>query len=203
MKKSKKEKPPRPQRMKRLRAAGKAPRDERWEIFCLEYTKDFNATRAYAEAFKGTRGTARAEGCKLLTNPYIKQRIGNIVAERKARVLAEGDEILLEIKKLATSDITRLIDPETGCLIPATDWPDDLKPAVASFEVIESFNPFTGELTGYVKKLKFWDKPKSLEMLGKNKKLFGDDAGKSVQVTVVTADKEQIRAIMKEIEDEC
>lgn len=196
-----------PKLKKKIRAPGgegKHPRDERWEAFIFEYTKDFNATRAYVEAFKATnRDTAKTEGCKLLTNPYVKARVRDLVAERKARLLIQGDELLLKIQEQAIADPRRLFNPETGEVLPVDQWPDDLAGAIASFECREVRHPFTGEITGYVKKVKFWDKPKSQEMLGKNQKLFGDDGGNKVNVTVVTADKEQIKAIMKELQDEC
>ncbi len=182
--------------------SGRPPSDDRWEIFCLEYSKDFNATRAYIKAGYSENGAA-ASACQLLTNPNIKARIREIVSERKARIKLEGDEILLEIQKLAMSDIRRLINPLTGAVLPVNDWPDDLAPAVAGFEVHEKINPFTGEITGYVKKFKLWDKPKSQELLGKNKKLFGNEDGTNVTVTIVTADEAQVREIHKKIHEDC
>ena len=37
---------------------------------------------------------------------------------------------------------------------------------------------------GYIKKIKFWDKPRALELLGKNQKLFTEKVEHSGSVTL-------------------
>jgi phage terminase small subunit len=175
---------------------GKEARVERHDLFCLEYIKDYNATRA-AIAAGYSEDSARAIGCKLLTKDNIKARVTMFTYERAARVQLDGDQILQETKKLALSDIRKLIDPETGCVLPAHDWPDDIASAVAGFEVRETFHPITGKLTGYVKKIKLWDKPKPIELLGKNKGIFKETIEANVNANVTQATPEQIDAAVK------
>ena len=154
---------------------GKAERPEKIEAFCLEYIKDENGTRA-AIAVGYAKKSASVMACGLLAKHKVQARLKELRAERNARVLLEGDEILLGIKHLAVSDVRRLFDVNTGCVLPMKDWPDDIAVCVSSIEVDEIFagkHP-NRVLVGYTKKIKLWDKPKSQENLGRNKGLFKD-----------------------------
>lgn len=178
---------------------GTKERDARYEAFCVSFAAHNNAAQAARDAGY-SEDTAKEQGCALLTKPNIKARIKVLQDERNARVLLEGDEILLKIKELAVSDPRRLLHPVTGAMLPPAEWPDDIASCVASFEVIEKFHPLTGALTGYVKKVKLWDKPKSQENLGRNKGLFTDIVQSKVQATITQATPEQIKAALEESE---
>lgn len=78
-------------------------------------------------------------------------------------------KVLNELQHIALADV-RLIFDDTGAVKPIKDWPDSITRAVASVEIFEEFAG-RGEdraLIGYTKKIKFWDKVKSLELLAKN-----------------------------------
>lgn len=200
---AKKKKPKAKQRVKRKPPnAGKGTpgrSDEREEIFILEYVKDQNAARA-ARAAGYSEHSAKEIGYEVLTRPHVKQRVLNEIAALKERVKLEADEILLGIKHLAVSDPRRLCNLETGCVLPMKEWPDDIAQCVASFEVIEKFHPFTGELTGYVKKFKLWDKPKSQENLGRNQGLFKDVQEHKGAIGVTAVDEKQVKDLVDKVE---
>lgn len=179
---------------------GKAERPEKIELFCLEYIKDENGARAARDAGWSETG-ASVTACQLLAKPNVKARIDQLRKERNERVLLSGDEILQEIKKLATSDIRRLINPKTQCFLPTSEWPDDIAVCVSSIEIKELFNR-GGELIGYVKKLKLWDKPKPQEMLGRNKKLFTDKVEAEHTGTIGVVDSKDVKRVMDEVENE-
>lgn len=180
--------------------AGRAAREERYELFCLEYIKDMNGARS-ARAVGYAEGSAHVECVRLLANPSIKARIKVLLDERNARTLLDGDQILLETKKLADSDIRRLFHQKTGTLLPMDEWPDDVAKAVSSVKVKELYNRH-GVLLGYIKEVKLWDKPKPLELLGKNKKLWTDVVESTQTHSLGAVDPAEIKKIMKELEEE-
>lgn len=187
----------------KLSIEGKRAREAKHELFCLEYVKDQNATRA-ARDVGYSPGSASVIGVRLLAKDRIKARVKKLLEERAARVLLSGDEILLGIKALATSDVRRLFDTETGCFLPMDQWPDDMAVCVASIEIEELFRG-SGKnriWVGYTKKLKLWDKPKSQENLGRNKGLFKDVVESTVEATVVTVDESQVKAAIEKAERE-
>lgn len=191
-------------RKKALTSAGKQARAEKHELFCLEYIKDQNAARAARDAGYSENG-ASVMGVRLLAKANIKARIKQLLEEQRTRVLLSGDEILLGIKALASSDIRRLFDTKTGCFLPMDEWPDDMAVCVASIEIEELFRG-RGEnrvWVGYTKKLKLWDKPKSQENLGRNKGLFKDVVESKNTTTVSVVDPEAAAAAYKKIKDDC
>lgn len=146
------------------------------ELFCLEFTKDLNATQAYMRA-RGNKKlkyrSAQVEGSKLLSKPIIVGKIQTLMQERKERVMVDSDQILRELGRIGYSDLRELYN-ENGTVKHPKEWPDELARAVASIEVEETFEHQDGEKiwTGYTKKVKLWPKNNALELMGKHKKLF-------------------------------
>lgn len=78
------------------------------------------------------------------------------------------DRILKELHALATVDISKAYN-EDGTLKHPKEMPPELRSAVASIEVFEEFEGVGKDraLVGHTKKVKFWDKPKAIELIGK------------------------------------
>jgi hypothetical protein len=104
-----------------------------------------------------------------------QERTRRLNAALKAQGLWEADAILRELKRIALVDIRELYD-SNGTVRPAEDWPAHLAAAIQSVEVEELFEGSGKDRTwtGYTKKVKFWDKSKSIEMLLKKLKLYTD-----------------------------
>jgi phage terminase small subunit len=146
--------------------------------FCQEYIKDLNATQAYLRARIDKEiksSTANVEGCKLLAKPNVQAKVEHLASERSARTQIDGDKVLTRVDGMAKTDPRRLYD-ENGALLPPHLWPDDVALSVQSVETTELFEQMGSERIhiGYTKKVKFWDKVKSNELLGKHLKLFSD-----------------------------
>ena len=129
-------------------------------------------------------GGSLIELCKMWN--VIYHRISRFMYEdagrRKAyeEALAARDEffierIRLELRNLCAVDIRKAYDKD-GKLLPPSDWPDELAAAIASVETFEEYDGSgkDREYIGDTQKLKLWDKLKSLELLGKNLKMFID-----------------------------
>ena len=69
--------------------------NEKQKMFCLEYLKDFNASRAYKKVYWWTDKTCRTNGCKLLTNANIQQYLW-AKAEKKVEKVWVWVEYVLE-----------------------------------------------------------------------------------------------------------
>jgi phage terminase small subunit len=145
---------------------------EKQRVFCEEYLIDLNATAAakragYAE--KNARTTAQQN----LEHPACIEYLNKLVKARSERTQITADNVITETAKLAFSDLRKLFD-DAGALLPVNQWPADMAAAVSAVEVDELFEGY-GEnrvQVGYTKKVKLWDKPRALEMLGKHLKLW-------------------------------
>lgn len=148
--------------------------NDKQETFCQEYLIDLNATQAAIRAGYSPE-SAGAIGGENLQKPEIKTRINELKSERARRCNVTADDVLRELMGIKDSNITRLFKAD-GAILPMSDWPEDLARCVASVEVDELYEG-KGEdrkFVGYTRKVKFWDKTKALEMIGRHLKMFTD-----------------------------
>lgn len=142
--------------------------------FVEEYLLDLNATQAAIRAGYSAK-TALQQGPRLLGNAGVKAAIQKALAARAKRVEVKADDVLRELLRIATTDISEAYDDE-GNLKKLKDIPVDLRRAISGVEVDEIWDGYGEDRTqtGETKKLKLWDKTRALEMLGKHLKLLTD-----------------------------
>jgi len=166
------------------------------DAFCREYLKDLCGQDAAIRAGYSEK-SAKTQASMLLAEDHIQARIAELNRDRLARVQVESDTVLRELLRIATSDIGEAFKDD-GSLKPLKDIPTDVRRAIQSIEIDELFDGFGQDRyqIGLTKKLKFWDKTKALEMLGKHLKLFTEKLEVSGTVTlealVVASQKKEI-----------
>jgi phage terminase small subunit len=144
--------------------------------------------RAFARFYATSRNLTQS-AIKAGYSPKNAHKIGHglfhkthvyelIVAEEEAILREAGvDRILVlrEIGRLAHTDIRKLFNAD-GSLKNPDQWDDATAAAISSVEVTEQFDS-SGKRkvsVGFLKKIKLWDKPSTLEKLGKYLKLWAD-----------------------------
>ena len=149
--------------------------------FCEEYIKDCNATQAYIRAgYRGNETTARIEGCKLLTKPNIQAYIQELQKARSSRTQIDADRVLLELAKIAFSDIKNVFElTEEGlALKPLDQMSDDVSGAIESLECVTTETE-AGSRT--VVKVRLHSK---LSALGAIAKLIGMDKEAAIKAVI-------------------
>jgi phage terminase small subunit len=136
-----------------------SPKQQR---FVAEYLKDSNATQAAIRAGY-SRKTAGSQGHDLLKKPEIAAAVKLKVEQ----VAMEADEVLERLSDIASSDLGDIFDKD-GNMLPLHEIPAQVRRAIASFETE------TNALGVTTTKVKFWDKPATLGLLGRHHKLFTD-----------------------------
>lgn len=142
--------------------------------FCQEYIIDLNATQAAIRS-GFSKKTAQEQSSRLLSNAMVAEKIQELMNMRSKRTQISADVILEELLRLARVDIAGAYDKD-GKLLPVHMMAEDVRRAIASIDVFEEFEGVgrDREYVGDTKKLKFYDKTKALELLGKHLKLFTD-----------------------------
>lgn len=142
--------------------------------FVQEYLLDLNATQAAIRAGYSAK-TADVTGPRLLGNAGVRAAVDAALAKRAERLEVKQDTILRELLRIGLVDIRKAFDAD-GNLLPIHQLPEDVARALSGVEVDELFDG-QGEhrkSIGVTRKVKFWDKPKALELLGKHVRLFAD-----------------------------
>ena len=134
--------------------------------------------RAFAEAYIANKRNGRlaaiaaglsekgaeVAAVRMLKDPGVVALIAELTAAHEQSSGLKTDATLRETDRLIRSDLRKLIGPNCTVKDPS-EWDDEMAAAVASFEVVEEFSG-TGEdrkLTGYVKKIKLWDKNAAID----------------------------------------
>lgn len=139
--------------------------------FCREYLVDLNASAAAARAGYSTRNkhSAAVQGHRLLQRPDVQAELARLSKARAAKVDLSAERVLAELMRFAFADLRQAFD-EQGRLRPIHELPEDVARAISGVEVEELFEGRGEERAqiGVLRKVKFWDKPRGLELLAKH-----------------------------------
>ena len=136
-------------------------KDERQIKFVEEYIKSLNATDAAIRAGYSEK-TARSQGSRLLTNVDIQNAIQEAKAERQERTKIDADYVLRRLVEIDQMDVLDIMDDQMK-IRPVNEWPKVWRQYVTNLENLELSD---GE--GCFKKIKWPDKIKNLELIGKH-----------------------------------
>jgi phage terminase small subunit len=146
----------------------------RRKLFALEYLKDLNATQAAIRAGYSAK-TARAAGCRLLTNVYIQAEIQKANDQRFQKLDLDDQTILRRINNISDLDPRRMFDAK-GNALDIPNFPEDVAKCISGFDFVTLYEG-DGEQKhafGQLRKIRFADRLKANELLGRHKKLFTD-----------------------------
>lgn len=166
--------------------------------FVQELMVDENAKQA---AIRAGYSPAHAEqsGPRLARTPHVKAAIGEARKEVAERMALRQDQVIAELKRIIFADPRKAFDAE-GNPIPVHELPEDVARAIAATEVrvvdvpgetLDDGHEVKARAVASVKKWKWWDKTKGLElamrhlgMLDKKKDGEGDGEGVTVNINV-------------------
>lgn len=165
---------------------------EKQKLFCIYYSKCFNATKAYLKAYTCTYETAKVEGCRLLTKPNVKAQI-DALTEITFNKAALEKGVLQKYIDIAFSDLGDYMKfgkkehpvwerKENGEYVPVID-PNTGEQKISEYsyvELKESTSVDTSLLSEVSEgkdgiKIKLIDKMKALDFLNKNLNLLSDE----------------------------
>lgn len=138
--------------------ANLTPKQQR---FVEEYLIDLNATQAAIRSGYSEK-TAQQIGADNLSKLVIQNAIQDALKERSERVQIDADYVLKRLVEIDQMDVADIMDSD-GNVLPLKDWPKIWRQYISNMESIQLSD---GE--GWLKKIKWPDKVKNLELLGKH-----------------------------------
>lgn len=79
---------------------------DKQRLFCIYYSKSFNATQSYKKAYDASYAVANVEGCRLLANPRVREEIMKLKEMAYSKALLKPEDIFQKYMDIAFSDIT-------------------------------------------------------------------------------------------------
>tara|TARA_R110002110_G_scaffold415835_1_gene657216 strand:+ start:31046 stop:31588 length:543 start_codon:yes stop_codon:yes gene_type:complete len=145
------------------------PLTPKQERFCLEYLIDLNATQAAIRAGY-SKTTAKEVGYENLTKPHIQARISEAREKRAERTQIDADYVLQRLVEIDRMDFADIFSDDGASLKPVTEWPKVWRQYLSGFDFSEIFAGVGDDrqVAGVLKKIKWPDKVKNLELLGKH-----------------------------------
>ncbi|MDI9222135.1 terminase small subunit [Pantoea sp. EA-12] len=182
------------------------------EMFCREYLIDLNATQAAIRAGYSKK-TARASGCENLTKPNIAEQIARLKSGRNERTEIDADYVLRRLVEIDEMDVLDILKDDGGLKM-VHEWPKVWRTTLSGLDVLTTVINFDETTTeNILKKIKWPDKVKNLELLGKHiavqafreqatHALTGKDGG---PVKVKLLSREEYRQARREMleDDDC
>lgn len=156
------------------------------KLFCHHYVISLNATQAAISAGYSAR-TAYSIGSRLLTEAAVKECINRLKQERIEQLNIDANYVLLRLYEIDQMDVLDILNDDMS-VKPVSKWPSVWRQYLSGFDLAEIFGGQSDnrDVAGVLKKIKWPDKVKNLELLGKhvNVQAFKD----SVKTEVTGAD---------------
>ena len=132
-------------------------------LFAKEYLVDLNATQAAIRAGYSAK-TAASQGERLLRDVDVQALINAGMAARSERTQINADYVLKRLVEIDQLDVLDILD-NAGNFKPIMEWPKVWRQTLSGVDLQEIM---LGDVETVIRKIKWPDKLRNLELLGKH-----------------------------------
>ncbi len=160
------------------------------EAYCQSYTK-YPENQSQAAIDAGfSPNTAAVKASVMMRDERIQKRIAELMEERNKRLRVSADYVLLRLVEIDQMDVIDILNDDMS-IKPVSEWPKVWRQYLTGFELADMFEGRGDEkeLVGILKKIKWPDKVKNLELIGKHVDVNAFKERLEVSGTVTIADR--------------
>ncbi|HGW6437391.1 TPA: terminase small subunit [Escherichia coli] len=160
------------------------------EAYCQSYIKTpENQTQAAINA-GFSPNTAAVKASVMMRDERIQKRIAELMEERNKRMRVSADYVLMRLVEIDQMDVIDILNDDMS-IKPVSEWPKVWRQYLTGFELADMFEGRGDEkeLIGILKKIKWPDKVKNLELIGKHVDVNAFKERLEVSGTVTIADR--------------
>ncbi|EKT7049752.1 terminase small subunit [Salmonella enterica] len=159
------------------------------EAYAQEYTKcPENQTQAAINA-GFSPNTAAVKASVMMRDERIQKRIAELMEERNKRLRISADYVLLRLVEIDQMDVIDILNDD-GTLKPIREWPKIWRTTLSGFDLSSTImNMDETSIETILKKIKWPDKVKNLELIGKHVDVNAFKERLEVSGTVTIADR--------------
>lgn len=158
------------------------------ERFCQEYIKnpDNQTAAAAAAGYKN----AAVSASRNMDNPKVQERIAELMKHRNKRTKIGADYVLKRLVEIDELDLADIMNDDLT-LKPLSAWPKAWRQFLSGVKVAELFEGQGDDkqMIGVLKSIKWPDKVKNLELIGKHVDVQAFKDRVDVNVNVTLADR--------------
>lgn len=138
------------------------------EAYAQEFTKcPENQTQAAINA-GFSPNTAAVKASVMMRDERIQKRIAELMEERNKRLRVSADYVLLRLVEIDQMDVLDILNDD-GTLKPIREWPKIWRTTLSGFDLSSTImNMDETSIETILKKIKWPDKVKNLELIGKH-----------------------------------
>ena len=172
--------------------------------FVVEYLFNLNATQAAIRAGYAAKG-AKDQAYQLMQRPVIAAAIKEAMEARNQRTQVDADYVLNRLTEIDQMDLLDILDDDMS-IKPLSKWPKVWRQSLSGFDIAEMFEGVGKErdLIGLMKKIKWPDKVKNLELLGKhvNVNAFRENVSHSGSINLTNMTDEELDRHIAQLSDD-
>ncbi|EOG8081182.1 terminase small subunit [Citrobacter koseri] len=159
------------------------------EAYCQSYIKTpENQTQAAINA-GFSPNTAHVKASVMMRDERIKKRIAELMEERNKRLRVSADYVLLRLVEIDQMDVLDILNDD-GTLKPIRQWPKIWRTTLSGFDLSSTImNMDETSIETILKKIKWPDKVKNLELIGKHVDVNAFRERLEIDVKMTIADK--------------
>lgn len=161
------------------------------EAYAQEYTKcPENQTQAAINAGFSPK-TAAVKASVMMRDERIQKRIAELMEERNKRLRVSADYVLLRLVEIDQMDVIDILDDEGG-LKPISQWPKVWRTSISAVDINRirmAMKDDEEDIESTLQKIKWPDKVKNLELIGKHVDVNAFKERLEVSGTVTIADR--------------
>lgn len=136
--------------------------------FVVEYLVDLNATQAAIRAGYAP-ARAREQAYQLMKRPAVKAAIEQAMQDRSKRLKVDADYVLQRLTEIDQLDVIDILNDDLT-LKALSDWPKAWRLSLSGMDITEigRATEDSQAAMAFLKKIKWPDKVRNLELLGKH-----------------------------------
>lgn len=159
------------------------------EAYCQSYIKTpENQTQAAINA-GFSPNTAAVKASVMMRDERIQKRISDLMEERNKRLRVSADYVLMRLVEIDQMDVLDILNDD-GSLRPIREWPKIWRTTLSGFDLSSTImNMNEDSIETILKKIKWPDKVKNLELIGKHVDVNAFKERLEVSGTVTIADR--------------
>lgn len=159
------------------------------EAYAQEYTKCPENQKQAAINAGFSPNTAAVKASVMMRDERIQKRIAELMEERNKRLRVSADYVLLRLVEIDQMDVIDILNDD-GSLKPIRDWPKIWRTTLSGFDLSSTIMDMDEtSIETILKKIKWPDKAKNLELIGKHVDVNAFKERLEVSGTVTIADR--------------